>query len=105
MCVLSFRWLVFRLYPVVQNLFLRVNPVVLLVGSSFVSCRSVGWFFVCIMSFISQLKIIGVVQPISSARYCRYAGESPAKYPLYGRDKAAEWAGTAVFGLYIHLYI
>ena len=29
-----------------------------------------------------------------------------AKCPLYGRDKAAEWAGTTVFGLYIHmLYI
>ena len=27
------------------------------------------------------------------------------KCPLYMRDKAAEWAGTAVFGLYKHMYI
>ena len=27
------------------------------------------------------------------------------KCPIYGRDKDAEWAGTAVLGLYIHMYI
>ena len=37
--------------------------------------------------------------------YRRDIAETPAKCPLYGRDKAAEWAGTAVFGLYIHMYI
>ena len=50
---------------------------------------------------LTQFKIIGVY----SQFILRDIAETPAKCPLYGRDKAAEWAWTAVLGLYIHMYV